>query len=228
MSPKQARALAIVVSAVAVFGSGSPPSAQNFPDALAARMPDDARDVDVKAIAAIAARLELPFGFEEVGALDERVSAPFLAHARSRPLVSVRPRPLDVRGVTLRQALDAAVSADRRYEWRDVDGVVVVRPVAAWHDATHPLLQSTHALGSRHPRLLELLDAAPGSPLFDALNASARRGRLHWSLTSSSGIVFLDRGRAVEVFEPLLSLGSATSEETAPLPSMSVREPHVR
>jgi hypothetical protein len=228
MWAKQARALAILVSAVAVFGSARLAGAQNLPDPLDVRMPDDAKDVDVKAIASIAARLQVPFGFEEVGALSERVSAPFLAHARSRPLVSVRPRPLDVRGVTFRQALDAAVSADRRYEWREIDGVLVVRPAGAWRDSTHPLLRSAATLRPRDARLVQLLDPAPDARLFDALNEAARRGRLHWSLTSSSGIVFLDRGRAVEVFEPRLSLGGAGAEETLSFSFVSDSEPRSR
>jgi hypothetical protein len=228
MGPKLARSLVIVVGAVAVLGSARPGSAQSFPELLGVRMPDDAHDVDVKAVAAIAARLGIPFGFEEAGALTERVSAPFLVHAHAKPLVSVRPRPLDVRGVTLRQALDAVVSADRRYEWRDAGGVIVVRPVASWGDPSHPLLRPAAHLRQRNRHLEEALAARPTGSLFDTLNDAARVGSLHWSLTSSSGIVFLDRGRAVEVFEPMLSLSGEAGDETISLSFTSVQDPTPR
>ncbi len=42
-------------------------------------------------------------------------------------------------GMTLRGALDAIVAADPRYEWREDNGVVVIRPVAAWANARHLL-----------------------------------------------------------------------------------------
>jgi hypothetical protein len=44
-------------------------------------------------------------------------------------------------GLTLRNALDALVAADPRYEWRDIDGVIVLRPASAWNETEHPLLR---------------------------------------------------------------------------------------
>ena len=40
---------------------------------------------------------------------------------------------------TLKQALDTAVAADDRYEWRAMDDTIVVRPKRAWTDAADPL-----------------------------------------------------------------------------------------
>ena len=97
MRPNPTRSLAIVVGALSVLGSVRPAAAQNFPpDPLAVRMPDDAVGADVALIVSIAARLDIPFGFEEAGALSERVSMPFSTQQASRPkpLVSVRPPPL--------------------------------------------------------------------------------------------------------------------------------------
>lgn len=37
-------------------------------------------------------------------------------------------------GRTLREVLDAMIAVDPRYEWREMQGVIVVRPAAAWHD----------------------------------------------------------------------------------------------
>jgi hypothetical protein len=236
MGPNLARPVAILVGAVAVLGSVGPLAAQNVPpaDPLAVRMPDDAREVDVKAVVAIAVSRAVPLGFEEVGALTERVTGPFRGGAREKPIVSVRPRPYDVRGVTLRQALDALTRADRRYQWREIDGVAVIRPVAAWRDPAHPLLRPVGAVRLRNAPLSEMGDVIRGAiepvgarevvqvderrvsidfaggTLFELLNATARSsGQLQWQLTSASHIILLDRGRAVEAREPALTVGGA-------------------
>ena len=205
MGPSLIRRVAIIVGAVAGFGSVSPPAAQNFPsDPLAVRMPDDATDADVELVVGIAARLGVPFGFEEAGALQERVSMPFRTGPNgSRPgtIVSVRPRPLDVRGVTLRQALDAVVAKDRRYEWRYVDGVAVVRPASAWRDPEHPLSRTV----------------SEGTSLFEQVNAIARTEGAQWSLRSEVSTVLLDRGRAVTIKEPLLKVGGPAGSRGIPL-----------
>jgi len=199
MRASPTRALSIVVGVVAVLASPCAAIAQNVsPDPLSVRMPDDATGVDVTEVVAIAIRLGVPLGFEEAGALAERVRGPIRPSVvRERPIVSVRPTPLDVRGVPLRQALDAVVTKDRRYAWRMLDGVVVIRPVAAWRDATHPLDET----------------------LLERLNVTVRtRARSHWSLTSERSLVLLDRGRAVEASEPVLRLYDDAGEELIPLP----------
>ena len=76
--------------------------------------------------------LQLPLGFEWVGAFD-RGPAPW-EETDSTPTALIV-----TNGLTLRQLLDAVVDADPRYQWRLVDGVVVIRPAAAWADADHPL-----------------------------------------------------------------------------------------
>lgn len=42
-------------------------------------------------------------------------------------------------GRTLREVLDALVARDTRYEWRVVDGTIVIRPVSAWTASDNPL-----------------------------------------------------------------------------------------
>jgi hypothetical protein len=59
-----------------------------------------------------------------------------------RPAATVQ-----IEAATLHQALDAVVALDRRYEWREMDGVYVVRTAAAWRDARN-LLNRT--VGSVH------------------------------------------------------------------------------
>jgi hypothetical protein len=212
------RALAIVVGVVAVLASPCPAIAQNVSSApLAVRMPDDATNADVELIVSIATRLGVPLGFEAVGALSERVSMPYKTQSsRDAPkIVSVRPRPRDVRGLTLRQALDAAVASDRRYEWREMDGVVVVRPRAAWGDRDHPLLRPVTAADLDAAGLPTDVD---GRTVFDALNAAVRaHERFQWSLRSEISTILLDRGRAVTVAQPVLRLDGPAGWREIPL-----------
>ena len=242
MGAKLASRLAILVSTLAVLAFSRPATAQDFPDPLALRLPDDAVGVDVSALVAIASRLGVPLGFEEPKALDERVSNVFSLRPREAPIVRVRPRPLDVRGLRLAQALDAAVAADRKYAWRAMDGVVVIRPVSAWNDSLHPLLTPVAPLRLEGVRVSELVHAvrrvvdrgapppAPprgdeatvsldfaGGTLLDLLNAAARTGGIGWRLWSSSSTILLDGGRAVEVLEPALSLGTSADGQAIPI-----------
>ena len=76
--------------------------------------------------------MQLPWGFESVEAFDGG-PAPW-EETDSTPTALIV-----TNGLTLRQLLDAIVRADSRYQWRVVDGVVVMRPAAAWADAGHPL-----------------------------------------------------------------------------------------
>jgi hypothetical protein len=50
---------------------------------------------------------------------------------------------VNVTGLSLREALTALMALDPRYEWRELDGVVVVRPLAAWTQPDHPLSRET-------------------------------------------------------------------------------------
>ena len=50
---------------------------------------------------------------------------------------------VDVTGLSLREALTALMALDSRYEWRELEGVIVVRPVLAWTQPEHPLSRQT-------------------------------------------------------------------------------------
>ena len=76
--------------------------------------------VDGQAIGTLARAAGVPMGFEGLLTAKKRFS--ILATKR-----------------TLRDVLDAMVAADRRYEWREDDGVIVVRPVDAWNDQSSSL-----------------------------------------------------------------------------------------
>jgi hypothetical protein len=49
-------------------------------------------------------------------------------------------------GQTVRSALDTLVKLDSRYRWEELNGVVVIRPVAAWNDPNDPLNQSVETV----------------------------------------------------------------------------------
>ena len=77
---------------------------------------------------------------------------------------------LTLDGLTPRTAFDQIVQARPDFAWREIDGVVVMRPVAAWSDATHVLHRAVAplALTSIHPHLAlhEVLQAAQPSLFF--------------------------------------------------------------
>jgi hypothetical protein len=72
-----------------------------------------------------------PFGFET----DER---------NQRPTSGAPVEPHIFAARTLREALDSFVKLDPRYEWRDANGVIVVRARAAWMDPRDALNQPVH------------------------------------------------------------------------------------
>ena len=117
----------------------------------------------------------------------------------------------DLRGIKAREALNRLVAADSRYEWREMDGVVVVRPVGAWTECSHFMNRIVDVPGGdvAGPEviamLFRLIDPTipqgrplPGArpqrfpvrpfkgPLLEALNHLARSGRHSWRLTYGS------------------------------------------
>jgi hypothetical protein len=47
--------------------------------------------------------------------------------------------PKTLTGLTVRAALDLMAGIDSRYEWREMNGVIVLRAPDAWNRANHPL-----------------------------------------------------------------------------------------
>jgi hypothetical protein len=89
------------------------PRTDGYPLVLTAMGGSAARD--------LAAATQLPMGMAILsGPAPRRVSSPGEFKAT---------------GKTLKEVLDILVARDNRYEWRVVDGVVVIRPAAAWGDA---------------------------------------------------------------------------------------------
>ncbi len=150
------------------------------------------RKLDSHAIGSLAQTAGVPIGFEGLVPLD---------------------RPLSIRATTrkLRDVLDAVIAADPRYEWREDDGVIVVRPVEAWNDQASALNNGVEGVkledvvaSDLFPVLARLLGVptthlalgdtrrfsveTPGnSTLLHTLNAMVRaHGSLSWAFLPSS------------------------------------------
>lgn len=67
--------------------------------------------------------VQVPMGIE----VDSRTAAPQVVYQ------------LQATGRTLRSVLNDLVALDPRYAWRELDGVIVVRPASAWSDPHDPL-----------------------------------------------------------------------------------------
>jgi hypothetical protein len=119
--------------------------------------------------------------------------------------VKLRPfEPVDVSGMVLRDALDLIRTGDPQFEWREMNGVIVFRPVESWSDPQDPLARATAdvtlkdaPIGVALQQVLSTVGhAAPSSlfqdkkrvsielppaTLFDLLNAVVRaHGELSW------------------------------------------------
>ena len=87
----------------------------------------------------------------DLGPLSGVVSVPMGAETLppSRPGSSLASVVLT--GLTLREALDGIVRRDPRYEWRNVDGVIVFRPADAWNQS------AGHTRGTASPPLSQAI-----------------------------------------------------------------------
>lgn len=77
----------------------------------------------------IARSARVPIGFEEVAGIPMPYDGNLSTIPSSARTVLI--------GLTVGQALDALVSADPRYSWREQDGAILIRPVEAWADPAH-------------------------------------------------------------------------------------------
>jgi hypothetical protein len=75
-----------------------------------------------------------------------------------QPDPSVHRDQVSLGGRTVREALDELVSHDRRYAWMDSDGVIIVRPVAAWADRGHFLARAIPSFASEDQHVFAAFD----------------------------------------------------------------------
>ena len=88
-----------------------------------------------------------------------------------------------VTGLSLRDALTALMALDPRYEWRELDGVVVVRPLLAWTQPDHPLSRETGPARLENATVIDAVNylqalLEPG-PALHGRTRSRRRGAAH-------------------------------------------------
>jgi len=131
----------------------------------------------------------------------------------TEPFVQRSPRsPADLNGLTVRAALEELVAEDPRYQWRDMNGVIVVRPVSSWNDCSHFLNRRVSVTRDRLTMntalaaLFTLIDpVAPetknpalpwwssdafqleihDSPVLEAFNEIARVRQMSWQISSA-------------------------------------------
>jgi hypothetical protein len=142
-----------------------------------------------------------------------------LADAAGVPMGIERLEPLDVpqsvrevtiTGLSLRAALDVLIGFDPRYAWQEMNGVTVIRPVAAWGNPLHPLFRPVESIQLTNVKPKRAIDAVasllgvaepntsfpdskdisldlPPGTILDLLNGIARaHGRLVWSFSRLS------------------------------------------
>ena len=84
-------------------------------------------------------------------------------------------------GLTVGEAVDALVSADPRYSWREQDGLILIRPVEAWADPAHFLHQRFGGLRLRDSTVSDVAKALNAVQRGDQI----RRRRSPWGSTGS-------------------------------------------
>lgn len=90
---------------------------------------------------------------------------------------------------TAREAFDEVVALNRNFQWQELDGVVIVRPTAAWDDPENLLNVPAHAF--------QLMNVAADDALYRVLDAATprvhyvqTRGRVHGSLEAPVSVDF--------------------------------------
>lgn len=97
-------------------------------------------------------------GFQSVEPLNPTAGAlsdALVQAARDAATSATHHRPVNY--PPLEHALDSAISANPRYEWRRLGGVVVVRPRAAWNDPHDPLNRPVRRFRAERSTDLEIL-----------------------------------------------------------------------
>ena len=100
-------------------------------------------------VAMIARSARVPIGFEEVAQEPQEYDGN-LAKVSNEDKKSLI-------GLTVAMALNALVAVDPRYAWREQDGVLIIRPVEAWRDATNVLNQSVGPIDERQRRAIDIV-----------------------------------------------------------------------
>jgi hypothetical protein len=220
---------AFVVAAILVLAAGIAIRAQDEPSPLDApttlRLPASLPACGIDSVlVALARTAHIATGFERANNCRDRfqpVGVTYDLSGRST--------------VTTRETLDQLVALAPEYAWKDMDGVAVVRPRAAWTDASNALnarmaafrfadttLSETMAALLRLPARESHLDAErftlafSGGTMTEALNALVRtRGNVGWT----AGVFFhgslSDPAPSFQVSIRTFNAGDRTPDEGA-------------
>jgi hypothetical protein len=96
----------------------------------------------------VAASVHVIVGFEALGVTEEQVP--------NRPGFDG----VKLTGMTLQEALTVLVTLDPRYQWYDVDGVIVFRPVTAWLDPASPLVRAVDGIQMEDATMAKVIGEA--------------------------------------------------------------------
>lgn len=106
---------------------------------------------------------------------------------------------LNLRGMTIRAALEKLSALDPRYRWIESDGVLVIRPVDAWADRTNMLNYTTSSFVLDEVNLGGALDV-----VVSAITGTARTGgHLLSNRTEQASRTFSVKPAAISVGEAL-------------------------
>jgi len=103
----------------------------------------------------------------------------------------------DLSGRTVRQVLDHLVALDPNFEWRDMNGVAVVRPVNAWNDPANALHVQVDAFAFEDAQLTNAVAASVRNAKLQVAGASADAAVTRRFAVSFSGGTILDALNAV-------------------------------
>jgi hypothetical protein len=103
---------------------------------------------------------------------------------------------LNLRGMTIEDALNKLASMDPRYRWIDSDGVIVIRPLAAWSDPRNMLNFETErfvledaTIGTALAAIISAITGEPkdGTVFAARTDQAGRRFNVNTRVTSAGG-----------------------------------------
>jgi hypothetical protein len=201
--------LPILVGALLGSQALTAPQAANSIDAIPGGPPmillPQGNPMQTEMFAPLSQRLGILTGFE-------RSPGPYRRKLSSTVAIDLSQQPL-------RQTLDMLCDGDPRYEWRQLRGVIVVRPVDAWNNPSHPLNRRISMFEVENAGLQEL-----------ALRLAGLLGRPVNPIpatTGSTGRRVTMRSRDISVLDLLNTIADEQHlawefSESAPAPSTSL------
>jgi hypothetical protein len=145
-------------------------------------------------------------------------------------------------GLTVRAALDVITAVDPRYEWREMNGVIVLRSPDAWNRSNHPLdapVEPLHLGNLRGRNALSIIAAVLGGPQYrDVQLGDTKRFSLHFAggtvlellnaVTSAHGRLawaFAASGTRASIFPFVVTLFSGFSGAGCGVPGHPPEQP---